>query len=159
MFTHPQEIRTPSHRRVTWDDKHPLDTPHFLLLPPVILAERDVMRFGIPLWSFGVTCLSCVPSQFLVHPQPPWWQGSTKSRKGLYSVQALCSNKKKKKKIHLCIIKAFFIRNTKDSPILATVKKINFIPGQISTLSFLLHWFRKKIDISNILLQATSYFP
>lgn len=94
VFTHPQESKTPSHRRGTGDNKYPLNISHFLLLLPVLVTEHDAMWFGIRLWSFGVTCPGCVPSQFLVQSQPPRWQGSTKSRKGLDALQAPLSNNK-----------------------------------------------------------------
>jgi len=37
-------------------------------LPSAFIAEHNVIRSGISLWSGGVTCPGCVPSQFLVHP-------------------------------------------------------------------------------------------
>ena len=68
-------------------------SPPFLLLPPALYAEHDVIWYGISLWSVGVSSPSCVPSQLLVHPQPTHWWGGVRSRKGLDSVQALLSNK------------------------------------------------------------------
>lgn len=31
--------------------------------------------YGISLWVVGISCLSCVPSQILSHPQPASWRG------------------------------------------------------------------------------------
>jgi len=41
--------------------------PPFLLLPPALYAECDVIWHGISLWSVSVSYHRCVPSQFLVH--------------------------------------------------------------------------------------------
>jgi len=68
-----------------------LKTPSFLL-PQFYIAEHDVIRYGISLWSARVSCPSCVPSQVLVHPQPTRWWGGARSRRDLGSVQALLSN-------------------------------------------------------------------
>ncbi|XP_071586248.1 iron-sulfur cluster assembly 1 homolog, mitochondrial isoform X2 [Heliangelus exortis] len=35
-----------------------------------LLSARDVIWYGISLWSVGISCPSCVPSQLLVHPSP-----------------------------------------------------------------------------------------
>lgn len=43
--------------------------PHFLLLSPALYAEHDSIWYGISLGSVGVSCLVCVHSQHLVHPQ------------------------------------------------------------------------------------------
>jgi len=64
----------------------------FLLLPPTLYAEYDLKWHGTSLWSGGVSCPGRVPSQLLVHPQPPYWWGGVRSRKGLDSVQALLSS-------------------------------------------------------------------
>jgi len=58
--------------------------PPFLLLPPTLYAQHDVIWHGISLWSIGVSSSSCVPSQLLVHPAP--WCGDVRSRGGLDSV-------------------------------------------------------------------------
>ncbi|KAM9304501.1 protein FAM133B isoform 4-T4 [Morus bassanus] len=52
----------------------------------VFIAEHNIIRCGISLWSVGVSCPSPVPSRLLVHPQStPWWGGG-RGRKGLDSV-------------------------------------------------------------------------
>ena len=48
-------------------------------LPPSLYAEHDVLWCGISLWPVWVSCPGCAPSQLLVHPQPPHWQGSVRS--------------------------------------------------------------------------------
>lgn len=60
-------------------------------LPSRLIPELNVIRCGMSLWSFGISCPVCVPSsQLLVHPQPvPWW---AEGRKGFDSVQGLLSN-------------------------------------------------------------------
>lgn len=64
--------------------------PSFLL--PALYAEHNIIWSGISLWSVGVSCLSCVPSQLLGHPQSaPCW-GSPRNREGPDTVQALLSN-------------------------------------------------------------------
>ena len=69
MFSHPQESRAPSHVTVTWEDKghhslhcHPLPSSS----PSPLYAEHDVVWYGISLWSVGVSCPVCVPSQLPV---------------------------------------------------------------------------------------------
>ena len=73
VLSHLQESRAPSCVTVTWEDKchctpniSPL-LPSFLL-PPALYAEHDVIWYGVSLWSVGVSCPGCVPSQLLVHP-------------------------------------------------------------------------------------------
>lgn len=59
------------------------------LLPLLALhAEYDTIWCGIPLGSAGVSCPSCVPSQFPSgrHSQPPRWWGAVRSRKDLGSM-------------------------------------------------------------------------
>jgi len=60
--------------------------PPFFLLPPAFIAERDIIWYGMSLWSFEVSCPGCVLSQLLVHPQPTRWWGCERGRKGLDSV-------------------------------------------------------------------------
>jgi len=52
-------------------------------LPPNLYAEHDVIRHGTSLRPVWVSCPVCVPSQFLVQPQLPRWQGSMRSWKVL----------------------------------------------------------------------------
>ena len=47
--------------------------------PPSFIVQHDVIWYGISLWPVWVSCLCCVPSQLLVPPQPPCWQGSMRS--------------------------------------------------------------------------------
>lgn len=58
-----------------------LNTP--ALLPQAFIADCDVVCCGMTLGSAGASCLSCVPSQIIAHPQPTCWWGSMRSRKGL----------------------------------------------------------------------------
>ena len=51
-----------------------------------LIAECDVIWYGKSLWPVWVSCPSCVPSQLLVHPQPPCWWERVRSRKGLDTV-------------------------------------------------------------------------
>jgi len=77
VLSHLQGSRAPSRVTVTWEDKrhHSEHTPP-LLLPPALYAEYDTIWYGISLWSVGVSCPGCVPSQPLAHPQPArWWRG------------------------------------------------------------------------------------
>ena len=43
--------------------------------PPSSHAECDAIWSGISLWSVGVSCPGCVPSQDLAHPVPLWEGG------------------------------------------------------------------------------------
>jgi len=63
-----------------------LNIPPFLLLPPALYAEHDIIGYGASLWSSGVSCPGSVPSQLLVHPQSTCWWGGVRGRKGLDSV-------------------------------------------------------------------------
>jgi len=82
VFSYLQESRAPSRIAVTWEDKsHNSKRPSFLLLPPALYADHDVIWYGISLWLAGVSCPSCVPSQLLVHPQPTLWWSGVRSRK------------------------------------------------------------------------------
>lgn len=57
--------RAPSSATLTWENKHHhCQHPHFLLL---LLCA--VVWCGKSLWSVGISCPSCDPSQPLVHPQ------------------------------------------------------------------------------------------
>lgn len=59
------------------------------------MLEHDVKYYGMSLWSFGVSCPSCVPSLSPVHSQlPHWWDGMRK-RKELNYVQVLLNSKEK----------------------------------------------------------------
>ena len=70
------------------------NVPPSFFFPQLYIAEHEVIRYGISLWSVGCipSCPVCVPSQLLVHPQPPRWWGGGRSRKGLDSVEALLSD-------------------------------------------------------------------
>ena len=93
VFSHLQDSRAPSHVTVIWEDKcHRSEFPPFILLPPAVYAECDIIWYGISLWSVGVNCPSCVPSQLFGHPQPPHWWGGVRSRNCLGSVSALLSS-------------------------------------------------------------------
>ena len=78
-FSRLQESRAPSCITVTWEDKHHHSKrPPFLLLPSAFYAEHDVIGYGISLWSVGLSCPSCVPSQLFLHAQSThWWVGVT----------------------------------------------------------------------------------
>ena len=68
---HLQESKAPSHVTVTWEDTyHNFECSPFLLLPPDIVVEHDIICYGISLVSVRVSCPSCVPSQLLAHPHP-----------------------------------------------------------------------------------------
>ena len=60
--------------------------------PPGSIAQHGLLCCGIPLWSVGLSCPGCVPSQRLGHPQPARWRATQRSRKALDAVQALLGN-------------------------------------------------------------------
>jgi len=62
--------RAPLRVTVTWEDKHPNSKYPSFLLPPAFIADHNSIRYGLSLWSAGVSCPSCAPSQLLLHPQP-----------------------------------------------------------------------------------------
>jgi len=41
--------------------------------PPSFIAEHDIIQCGPSLWSAGISCPGCVPSQCPVHPQSTHW--------------------------------------------------------------------------------------
>jgi len=102
-----------------------LNIPPFFVLPPVFIAECDIIWYGTSFWSVGVSCPSCVPSQLLVQPQPTRWWGGVR-KKGLDAVQALLSSK------HAFVINTLSTINPKHSPTQATSKKTNSVPVQTS---------------------------
>jgi len=65
-----------------------MSSPSFFFAQLLLLSmtELDIIGHGISLWSAGVSCSSCVPSQLLVHPQPTHWGGAARRRKGFDSV-------------------------------------------------------------------------
>ena len=88
VFSHLQESRAPSRVNGYLGRQNTMipNVSSFLLLPPALHAEHDVIWSGISLWSAGDSCPGCVASQLLVHPQPPHWWGGVRSRKGLGAV-------------------------------------------------------------------------
>ena len=58
--------------------------PPFLLLPAAFIAEHDIVWYGKSLWSVGVSCPGCAPSQLSVHLHPT--RGRVRSRQGLGTV-------------------------------------------------------------------------
>lgn len=51
-----------------------------------LYAGNDIIWPRIFLWSVGVSCPGCAPSQFLVHPEPAHWWGE-KQKKPWFSAQ------------------------------------------------------------------------
>lgn len=48
--------------------------PPTYTLSALLLRMTDIIQYGTSLWPVGVSYPSYVPSQLLVHPQPPrWW--------------------------------------------------------------------------------------
>ena len=89
VFSHLQESRAPSGLKVRRETNAiTLNVFPFLLLPPALHAEHDIIWCGISLWSVGVSCPSHIPSQLLVGPQPTHWWGRVKVEKTL----ALCKH-------------------------------------------------------------------
>lgn len=104
---------------MTWHDKHHHSNgPLFLLLSPTSsptsYTEHDAIGCGKFLWSVWVACAGSVSSQSPMHLQLPCPHGSTKSRKGLGSVQDLFSNNKNI---------SIFIK-----PVISMTPKLNIIP-------------------------------
>lgn len=68
-----------NHRPLT--DAQPV-SEHGVTIPqpvfPSVIIQHDATWSGIALWSLGISCPSCVPSQVFLHPQPTRWQGSIK---------------------------------------------------------------------------------
>lgn len=108
-----------------WEDKchHSKRSPSFFFLPG-LYAEHDIKWYGISLQSAGTSWLSCVPSQFFVHPPPPpacWLVSWCKKQERPWC----CANTAQKQWKHSRVIHTAFSTNLKHSPILATTKKIN----------------------------------
>jgi len=120
-----------THNRDLGRQKPPLQmSPHLPSSSPSFYAEHDAIRYGMSLWSVGVSCPCRVPSQLLVHPQPARWWGGVRSRKSLDSVQALLSSNK-----NIPVLSTLF-SYPKHSAIPATRKKINPVPAKTRTLTF-----------------------
>lgn len=50
----------------------------FFSSPAVFITDQHIVCYGVPCWGqqAGASYPTCVPSQLLVHPQPPrWWDG------------------------------------------------------------------------------------
>lgn len=111
------ESQAPSCVTVAWEHNANARMPILLLLLflPILCAERDATRCVVYLWSVGISCPSCIFSQFLVHPQPIWGWSGVKSSKGLGTAQALPSNNE----------------NTPVSPTLFSVQIQNIAPYQL----------------------------
>ncbi|KAK4829515.1 hypothetical protein QYF61_005154 [Mycteria americana] len=65
---------------------------------PALYAEHDAIWYGMSLWSVGVSCPSCVPSQPLVPPQPARWWGR---RHGIACVGLAIGDGREKRVWHL----------------------------------------------------------
>jgi len=90
MFNHFQERRTPSHRPITWEDKHH-NSEHSPLSPssPSFHCWAQwPMVWHNDLWSIGVSCPICVPSSLLVHSSLLTGRVGWKAEKAL----ALCKH-------------------------------------------------------------------
>lgn len=123
-------------------------SPPFLLLPLSLYTEHAIIGYGISLLSAGIRCPSCVSSQLLVHPHPPRWQGSTRSRKGLDTVQTLLNNNNNKKL--LCYQQSF-----QHTTPYYTMKKANY-PSQNQHISKLVWFFSKEPSIWTLVLMKPS---
>ena len=64
VLSHLQESRASWGVAFTWEDQH--HNPKCLPFPVAFIAEHAVIWSGISLWSVGVSCPSCVPSQLLL---------------------------------------------------------------------------------------------
>lgn len=67
------------------------------------------LRCAMSLWSVGVGCPGCVPSQLFECPQPPRWQGSSRHKKSLTAYIAQQQLK------HPCVTNAVLVTNPKHS--------------------------------------------
>lgn len=107
------------------------------LVPPFI-AEHDATGCGM---SLEVSCGSCVPPQFLGHPQPPFAGRVGWGRKDLSPVVSTAEQWLK----HLCVINSILARNPNKSTIWATLGKISSIqPWQGCMLAKPCPWEEKR---------------
>jgi len=62
--------------------------------PHNFIAELGFIWYRVSLWSVGVSCPGCAPSQSLAHPlSTSWeWRGGIRNSEGLDDPQALISN-------------------------------------------------------------------
>ena len=63
------QMQTIAHHQLTNAQPVPEQWP-LASLPPSFIAKHDIIWSGISLWSVGVSCPSCVPSQLFLHIQP-----------------------------------------------------------------------------------------
>lgn len=93
MFSHSQESRASAQISDMGRQMPKLLTfPPSLFFPQILLLS--MMSYGVeyPLGQLGLAGLALSPSQSLAHPQPPLWQSSIKTRKGL-AVEAQFGNR------------------------------------------------------------------
>lgn len=86
MFSHPQDSRAPSWVMVTlWMSPFPSSDP-------ALYQTAEVIECGMSLWSAGVSCPGCVPSQILLAPSAILGWGEEQKSSYLHSVSTLLSS-------------------------------------------------------------------
>lgn len=86
---------------VPWEEKC-----HHSEHSPSCIVDHDVIWYRIPLWTVGISFPGWVPSQFLVHPQTPHWQGIMRR----WKVRKAVSTAQKQLK-YQCVTNTIFIQN------------------------------------------------
>lgn len=94
--------------------------------PSSLSTEHDTIWCGIPLGSFGVTCVACVPSQLFV-PTRLLTGGGERQKSPQLKADCLATSK------HQCVTKVTLILNSSHNMIPATRNKINTMPAKPRT--------------------------
>lgn len=124
-MSHLQESKAPSHAKVTgMASAITQKFFHFLVPSPILYPEHDAIWYGTFFWTSGVRCPSCVPSQLVVHSQPPHSQSSRRNRKDLNECKHLLSSDKV-----ISVFSRLFPAQIQN-PVLAIVNKTNSSPRQ-----------------------------
>lgn len=113
-------------------------SPTYILLIFSLHVEHAAMWYGISLVCAGFSYSSCVPYQYLVHPQPP------RLREGWGAGKALgfCKYLSTTRKTFSCHQHP---KIPKHISLLATIKKIIFYPAKPSAVSYITGYKGKSI--------------
>jgi len=94
------------------------------------ISERDNLRYGVSLWSAGVSCPGCVSSQPLVIVPPAYLLGAQSERQRWAQHSASTDQQWLKQ---WCVINTVLITRLKQSTRQTAMEKMKSIPAKPST--------------------------